>query len=186
MSVDVGGKLRALRRIKRLSQRDLAARAGLTHGAISTIEQNRSSPSIATLKKALDALEVTLAEFFAPAEGESGAVFFRADELREITPERAVGGRPRVSLRQVGESGALQLISERYPPGADTGADMLRHDSEEGGVVVSGEIEVTVGERRAVLRAGDAYLFDSRAPHRFRNIGDRDCVIISACAPPSF
>ena len=30
----------------------------------------------------------------------------------------------------------MAVMHERYAPGADTGADMLRHDGEEGGVVV--------------------------------------------------
>ncbi len=50
----------------------------------------------------------------------------------------------------------------------------------------SGIIEVTVGEEVRVLNPGDGYLFDSRQPHRFRNIGDTDCVIVSACTPPTF
>ena len=63
---------------------------------------------------------------------------------------------------------------------------MLRHDSEEGGIVLRGRIEVTVGEERRVLEAGDAYYFQSRIPHRFRNVGDEPCEIVSACTPPSF
>jgi mannose-6-phosphate isomerase-like protein (cupin superfamily) len=63
---------------------------------------------------------------------------------------------------------------------------MLRHESEEGGVVVHGRLEVTVGSERRVLGPGDAYYFDSRVPHRFRNAGDEECVVVSANSPPSF
>jgi mannose-6-phosphate isomerase-like protein (cupin superfamily) len=35
-----------------------------------------------------------------------------------------------------------------------------------------------------VLKAGDAYLFDSSLPHRFRNTGDSVVEIVSACTPP--
>jgi len=37
-----------------------------------------------------------------------------------------------------------------------------------------------------VLEAGDAYYFDSRQPHRFRNVHDQECELISVCTPPSF
>jgi quercetin dioxygenase-like cupin family protein len=63
---------------------------------------------------------------------------------------------------------------------------MLRHEGEEGGVVVRGEIELTVGDATRVLRAGDAYAFKSGIPHRFRNLGREACEIVSACTPPSF
>jgi mannose-6-phosphate isomerase-like protein (cupin superfamily) len=78
------------------------------------------------------------------------------------------------------------LLHERYEPGGDTGAAALAHPGEEAGIIVRGAIEVTVGARTKVLQAGDAYAFDSRLPHRFRNIGSEPCEIVSACTPPTF
>jgi len=80
----------------------------------------------------------------------------------------------------------LQILYERYRPGADTGQSMLSHDAEEGGIVLKGRLEITVGEQVQTLSAGDAYRFNSRLPHRFRNTGNEECVIVSACTPPSF
>jgi len=178
----VGERLRELRERAGLSQRALAARADVTNGMISLIEKNRSSPSVGTLKKILDAFPMSLAEFFAPGRPERPTVFFRAEELVEI-------GGGAISYRQVGASlqgKALQLLHERLQPGADTGEAMLRHEGEEGGVVVRGEVELTVGTTARRLRAGDAYAFPSLIPHRFRNLGRETCEIVSACTPPSF
>ena len=58
--------------------------------------------------------------------------------------------------------------------------------SEEGGVVLRGRLEVTVGDQRRVLGPGDAYYFNSRLPHRFRTVGEEVCEVVSACTPPSF
>ncbi len=179
---DMGARLREIRERFGLSQRALAARADVTNGMISLVERNASSPSVATLKKILDVFPMSLAEFFETGEPARPAFFFRADELLEV------GGGP-ISYRQVGRSlqgKALQLLHERLQPGADTGAAMLRHAGEEGGVVVRGEIELTVGTATRVLRAGDAYAFPSSVPHRFRNLGREACEIVSACTPPSF
>ncbi|UWQ15818.1 cupin domain-containing protein [Aliiroseovarius sp. M344] len=189
--MDVGSKLKAARKAKGLSQRDLAGRAGLTNGAISLIEQNKSSPSVASLKRLLDAVSMTMSEFFSEIEDEKAPkYFFGASEFTELSPQD-VGlgdGAERVSLRQLGNASqhSLQVLHETYPPGADTGPDMLAHESEEAGIVVSGVIEVTVEDQVRVLNPGDGYLFDSRLPHRFRNIGDAPCVVVSACTPPSF
>jgi mannose-6-phosphate isomerase-like protein (cupin superfamily) len=165
-----------------LSQRELAKRAGVSHAMVSLIEQNRASPSVGSLKKVLDGIPISLADFFAAEARPEEPVFFAAEELVEI-------GRGRLSYRQVGRdlSGrALQILHERYAPGADTGPTLLRHAAEEGGVVVRGRVEVTVGDQRRVLGPGDAYYFDSRLPHRFRNVGEEEAEIVSACAPPSF
>ncbi|MDQ2693921.1 MAG: cupin domain-containing protein [Pseudomonadota bacterium] len=177
---DLGARLRAVRESRGLSQRELARRAGVTNGTISLIEQNKNSPSVASLKKVLDGIPMSLAEFFALDLPPKDKVFFRAADLVELT-------RGRVAFRQVGgdlRGRSLQILHERYAPGADTGKTMLRHDSEEGGIVLRGQVEITVGEQRCILGPGDAYYFDSRKPHRFRNVGDEDCEIISACTPP--
>lgn len=173
-----------------MSQRDLAARAGLTNAAISLIEQNKSSPSVASLKRLLDAIPMTMSDFFTKVEEiREPKYFFTADEFTELSPQSAgPANGAKVSLRQLGDASrhTLQILHERYPTGADTGPDMLVHVGEEAGVVIEGIIEITVADRVRVLNPGDGYLFDSRLPHRFRNIGSSDCVIVSACTPPSF
>jgi transcriptional regulator with XRE-family HTH domain len=179
---DVGARLRALRVMHGLSQRALAKRAGVSNAVISLIEQNRVSPSVGSLKKVLDGLPISLADFFGMEPRERPQMFFAAGDLTEIA-----GGK--VSYRQLGRDlagRALQILHEHYQPGADTGETMLRHSAEEGAVVVRGQIEVTVGDQRRVLGPGDAYYFDSRLPHRFRNLGEDVCEIVSACTPPSF
>ena len=44
--------------------------------------------------------------------------------------------------------------------------------------------ELSVGDQIKVLKPGDAYLFDSRIPHRYRNVGTERCIVVSACTPP--
>jgi transcriptional regulator with XRE-family HTH domain len=183
LDFDVGARLRAVRRQHRLSQRELARRAGVTNGSISLIESGHVSPSVAVLKRILDGIPLPVAAFFAE-EPEPAAPrhFFRAAELREI-------GRGGVSYREVPSAlpgRQLQILAERYQPGADSGRVMLSHRGEEGGIVMSGRLEVWVGEERQILGPGDAYQFESRLPHRFRNAGTEECIVISAGTPPSF
>ncbi len=186
---DIGRRLREMRQSAGLSQRQLAEASGVPHGQISMIETNRSNPSVASLRRILGGLNVTMSEFFEPDTPATQAVFFKPHELRDLTTRlysTLDGPRGRITLQQVGDAKAhnLQILYERYEPGADTGEQMLEHVSHEGGVVIAGEVEVTVGDHCAVLKAGDSYLFDSTLPHRFRNIGDREAVVVSACTPP--
>lgn len=179
---DLGARLKALRDSHGLSQRELAKKAGVSNAIISMIEQNRSSPSVGMLKKLLDGFPMSLAEFFADDLKPRPQIFFTGSELVELA------GGP-VSYRQVGKdmSGkAIQLMHERYQPGADTGGQMLSHEAEEGGVIIRGRLEVTVGDQIRVLGPGDAYYFDSRIPHRFRNVGSDECEVVTANSPPSF
>ena len=182
MSIDVGSHLKAVRQMYGLSQRELAKRAGVTNGLISLIEQNRVSPSVSSLKKVLDGIPMALADFFTLDLGGKPQVFFPREELPNI-------GSPGVELRLVGGrlvQRSMSILHERYAANADTGEEMLTHAGEEGGVVVKGKIELTVGGESRVLGAGDAYYFKSSVPHRFRNLGREECEIVSASSPPSF
>jgi len=182
-SDDIGTRLRLVRQIYGLTQRELARRAGVTNGAISLIEQNRVSPSISSLKKILDGIPLSLADFFTLNFAPSENVFFAAGELTEI----AFG--PDISMRMVGrntKNRAMQMLFETYQPGADTGEEMLRHQGEECGIIVSGCLAVTVGVQEKTLHPGDAYYFRSDIPHRFRNPGTTPCVLVSVNSPPSF
>ncbi len=181
-SGNIGDRLKALRLLYGVSQRELAKRAGLANSAISLIEQNRTSPTIATLRKLLAGFPISLAEFFSREVEDQAALFYTQEQLPEIRGNALV-------LRQVGPrmpGRSLQVLHEHYQPGGDTGEMMLAHEGEEAGVVVRGRIEVTVGGRHRVLGPGDAYYFDSRIPHRFRNVSSDTCEIVSACTPPSF
>ncbi|HYH19084.1 MAG TPA: cupin domain-containing protein [Azospirillum sp.] len=186
MDFDVGARLKQVRELHGLSQRALAQRAGVTNGTISLIEQNRCSPSISSLRKVLQGIPMSLAEFFATDLPPREQIFFKADDLIELSSMLVKGKVGQVSFRQVGDLRGrnLQILHERYAPGADTGRTMLQHESEEGGIVIKGRIELTVGDRKEILGPGDAYLFDSRTPHRFRNLDDEECELISACTPP--
>lgn len=177
----IGQRLRTIRTLYGLSQRELARRAGLTHASISLIESERVSPSIASLKKVLDGIPLSLAEFFTFDVDAPRRIFYRAQDLPDV-------GSGDVAFRLVGaerQQRAMTVLHEVYQPGADTGDTMLVHEGEEGGVVVRGEIELTVAGETRRLGRGDAYYFESRLPHRFRNAGEEPCEIISANSPPS-
>ena len=73
----------------------------------------------------------------------------------------------------VRKSDELDFIELVYPPGSSSTMDgrMLRHDDYEYGILLEGELEVTLGFDVFVLHAGEAIGFDSTIPHLFRNPG---------------
>ncbi|MCA1337553.1 HTH-type transcriptional regulator PuuR [Pseudooceanicola marinus] len=187
---DIGARLLAMRKAAQLSQRQLAERAGVPHAQISIIEKNKSSPSIATLRKILSGLGMTMADFFESERQAPEGPFFSPEDLLDLTSKLPVTGvsdvAGRIAFRQIGDAHRhnLQILHEVYEPGADTGETMLEHFSNEGGYVIEGELELTVGGEVRILKPGDSYLFDSRIPHRFRNPHEGRTVVISACTPP--
>lgn len=179
--MDVGNQLKYLRQLKGLSQRELAKRAGVTNSTISMIEKNGVSPSVSSLKKVLAGIPISIGDFFTLDLDtmQPDQVVFRQAEQPDV-------GANSVSLRLVGatiKNRSMDIMHERYAPGADTGPDMLQHEGEEGGIVISGEIELTVDLEVYQLSAGDGYYFSSDRLHRFRNTSEQECVIFSSNPP---
>jgi transcriptional regulator with XRE-family HTH domain len=182
LELDIGARLKAVRTQYKLSQRALAKRSGVTHSTLSLIEANQMNPSVGALKRILDGIPLSLADFFAFEPHASTQIFYAAEELTEI-------GKGPISYRQIGNNlfgRALQILWERYEPGVDTGRVLLVHRGEEGGIVLSGRIEVSVDDERKILGRGDAYYFESHRPHRFRCVGSKTCEVVSVCTPPTF
>lgn len=185
-SASVGQRLKALRLGRGLSMRALAELTGVPHATLSIIERDKSSPSVSILKRLLGPLNVTLSTFFSDSDIVDRAVFYKAQDLVELADGKVL------SYRQVGANltnSSMMILHERYAPGADTGQEgqeLYSHEAEEGGIVIQGQLEMTVGDEVRVLKAGDAYYFDSRLPHRMRNPFDEECIVVSAVSPPTF
>lgn len=62
--MDIGYKLRNLRRIKNLTQEELAERTDLSKGYISQIESNHASPSMETFLNLIEVLGTSASDFF--------------------------------------------------------------------------------------------------------------------------
>ncbi len=182
--MNIGLRLQEVRHKKGLSQRELAKRVGVTNSTISLIEQNKVSPSISSLKKVLDGIPISLSDFFTVDidTGTNDTPFYGKDEQLDV-------GNGEIHYYLIGQNRPQRqmcILREIMPPGSDTGKDMLSHEGEEGGVIIKGQIELTVADEVRVLGPGDAYYFESKSPHRFRNVGKTEAILVSANTPASF
>lgn len=180
MDKSMGERLAATRRRLGLSQRRVAELSGLTHGAICMIEQDKVSPSVASLQKLLNVYELPLSRFFAE-EGRAPSVVIKAEQLIEL-------GSQGVSMKLVHNGNnrrQLGFMLETYAPGTDTGGQ-VKHLGEEVGTVLEGSVILTVAGQTYPLSAGDSYVIDTGEPHSFSNPSGQTCRIVSAHTPANF
>ncbi|UNU87033.1 HTH-type transcriptional regulator PuuR [Aeromonas dhakensis] len=178
----MGERLAVTRRRLGLSQRRVAELSGLTHGAICMIEQDKVSPSVASLQKLLSVYELPLSRFFAEEEvASTPSVVIRAEQLIEL-------GSQGVSMKLVHNGNnrrQLGFMLETYAPGTDTGGQVT-HLGEEVGTVLEGSVILTVAGQTYQLSAGDSYVIDTGEPHSFSNPSGQVCRIVSAHTPANF
>ncbi|MBL8705776.1 MAG: cupin domain-containing protein [Rhodospirillales bacterium] len=184
----LGSQLRSLRKAKLLSLQQVAEAAGLSIGMVSQIERGLASPSIKSLRKLSDALDVPIAWFFHNDAGRPAAeldTIVRREDRRQLrlpmvgsTADLMV-----VELLTPDLSGDIELLLMTLEPGFDSGT-AHQHRGEEAGLVLSGALELWLGDKHLLINQGDSFRFSSETPHRYASASDRTTQVVWALSPP--
>jgi mannose-6-phosphate isomerase-like protein (cupin superfamily) len=162
--------------------KDLALAAECSESLLSRIENNLTNPSLATLHRLAHALGVSTVALF-EHKAPSPLVIYRPEE-RMVIGRGAPGEKAEV-LIPFAEDRRLEGVVTILLPGSDTNGP-YRHEGEEVGYVLEGEMELAVGDAVSVLRAGDSFFFRSDLAHSYRNIGTVPCRVVWINSPPTF
>ena len=180
--LQLGSRIRALRQARHLTLRDVAERSGVTESFLSQVERDVTSPSIATVQRIARALDLSIAQLFVE-QPELGRVVRREARRRVEYP----GLQAVDEFLTANDAGRLQVILSTIEAGGGTGPEPYTHESDEEVVLVlSGVLDLWVGDEHYVLREGDAITYPSRLPHWNMNHGDRPAVVLFCLTPPSF
>jgi transcriptional regulator with XRE-family HTH domain len=180
--VDVGERLRTLRRFRRDTLQTVAERSGLSESFLSQVERGRSNASIASLKRIADALGVSMADLFEP-DGVPGPRVLRRDE-RPALQFGILGRKLLLTPRPLHH---LEVFAGELEVGGSTGPEPYAHgDSEELFVVLSGTVQLEVGDEQFELERGDSIDYRSSTPHRAVNTGDELAEVLWIISPPSY
>ena len=181
-AVDVGERLRAIRKLRRCTLRTVAERAGLSESFLSQIELGRAGASIASLQRIAAALGVSMADLFEPTGPPRPRVLRHAER-----PSLTFGVLGRKFLLTPRPLHELEVFVGELDPGGSTGMEPYAHgDSEELLVVLSGAIELQLGSEAHVLGAGDSIDYRSSTTHRVSNLGADVAEVLWIISPPSY
>src|SRR5215475_15417553 len=180
--VDVGERLRDIRRLRRATLKTIADRAGVSESFLSQVERGRASASIASLRRIATALGVSVADLFEP-DGPPRPRVLRKDER----PSLAFGILGRKLLLTPRPLSHLEVFVGELDPGGSTGAEPYAHgDSEELFVVIAGTVQLELGGDVHDLEPGDSIDYRSSTPHRAVNTGDRLAEVMWIISPASY
>lgn len=180
---EISEKLRALRKSRKMTLKDVADRAGCTSAYISQIEKGRANPSIATLKKIASVFNLKIVDFFLDNDDGEDEVLVRKN--RRVTMGLNLGSATIESLVRTTENRRMQAFHNRIKPGGGSHGEYT-HEGEEFGIVLAGELELTVGDRVYYVKEGDSFYFPSTKSHGFYNRSEADAIVIWVTSPPSF
>ena len=177
--MQLGRKIRDLRQQYNLTQEELADRCELTKGYISQLENDLTSPSIATLNDILNALGSNLSDFFREESDEK--IVFSQDEYIEKQSDGMVWN----WVIPNAQKNMMEPVLVELEPGASTPVD-FPHDGEEFGYILEGRIAIVVGGKSHAPKKGESFYFTANREHHIINKGKGKAKFLWISTPPNF
>ena len=175
----LGARLRGLRKERALSQRELADLSGLSPNAISLIERDAISPSVATLQRLAGALGVKMSFFFESATV-ARILHVRADQRPVIRG----GG---LTVEALGARLAGQQMDPYFvtlSSHADMGTGQVTHAGHEFVCCLAGRVRYEIAGTTYDLETGDFLLFEASLPHSWGNPGEKVARLLLVLEAP--
>ena len=178
--MEIGNRIKNLRLACELTQEELADRCELTKGYISQLENDLTSPSIATLIDILNALGTDLKEFFGEVDTEEKIGFSKNEFIEKITDDYTLNW-----LVPNAQKNEMEPVHMVLNPLKETEED-IPHEGEEFGYVLKGEIVIILGKRKIKVKKGESFYYKADKIHKIINNTDRRAEFIWVSSPPSF
>ncbi len=182
-ALNLGNKIRRLRRKNALTLQNVSDLSGLSKSLLSQIENSFTAPPIATLLKISRALEVKIGYFF-----QDPPVSSRISVVRRKDRKATVPRHNRANVAKVGyqyESLAYPMADKNMEPfmieiEPRKVEDMIfyHHRGEEFLFVLEGHMEFRGADRVIKLDSMDCLYFDSSIPHALRGLDGKPAKAI--------
>ncbi|WP_458094503.1 helix-turn-helix domain-containing protein [Roseomonas sp. WA12] len=180
-TAELGARLRALRQDRELTLEALAEMAGLDKGYLSRLERGLKNPSIATVLRLSEALDVPVAELFGERLAEHAVRVTRAPDRLSVSP----AGASAHGIEALSRDGAALEAFVLHPAAEFSAEGHAEHAGEELFFVLKGTVELRFADRGFVLEAGDCAQFSGHLPHRIRRVGLDPASALVAVARPA-
>jgi transcriptional regulator with XRE-family HTH domain len=184
-SLQIGTRLHHARLLRGCRMKDVADSASCSESLISKIENNKVVPSLHMLHRLCEALNVPLGDLLATVDEERVVTRAAERHVVSIDPLRKGSGIRLERLIPYAKGHLLQGNIHVIAPGGSSEGE-ITHSGEEVGYVISGNIELTVGDQVYLLSEGDSFCYRSELPHGYRNTGDTEARVLFVNTPPSF
>lgn len=173
-----GRRLRALRAVKHVSQKELAQRAGVTPGFLSQLERGSTGATVSTALRLAIALGVSMSDLF-DSQMPPAAVTRRVDRPdlgRNAAHEMLL-------LTPAAHPGVEIYWSSLAPGGSSADASYTHGESDEFVIAIEGVMTCIVGSQRYELRPGDTLMLRTSDPHLLVNESDLQATVVTVATP---
>jgi quercetin dioxygenase-like cupin family protein len=164
-----------------MTVQQLASASDLSKGFISQVENEHTSPSLATLQDLARALDTSVA--YLVLEEHQVPFVVRSKDRQRLNVTGGSGG---IEVLSASPKRNLEVLIAELPAGVPAGDQRHHHHGEECVLCMEGRVTLTLGESTLALEAGDSCHFDGRLPHAFENAGATMARVLIAITPAAF
>ncbi|HWK97086.1 MAG TPA: cupin domain-containing protein [Pseudolabrys sp.] len=165
----IGKTVNSLRTAKGLTLQSLSKRANLSVSMLSLIERGKASPSIGSLVVLASALGVEMTDLIGNGSSKTDRLVSRAKEQKVVQTNDGV-------MRRIVKTDAthgIEIAINEYDVATANSPKPVKHQGFEYGIVLQGELQITVDGVKNTLMAGDLISYPSTHPHRIVNSGSK-------------
>ena len=179
LSGQLGKTIQRLRKAYNLSLSELAEQSGVAKSIISQIERNETNPTLATIWRLSQALDISIERVLAAHEDDP----FVENVSRSDTPLLvSEDGKVRLAIIGWGRTVEwLQWYDVQAEPGGELDSDGHQRGSVECLSVTAGTLEVEVGGVKERIETGGTARYRSDRRHTIRNVGDAPARATMVC-----
>lgn len=182
----LGAKIREIRQNKGLTLSELSYKTELTASYISQVERDIIEPSLSSLRKISNALQVPIYTFLSGTKKDH--VLIKAEERKKLAlPNSSITYEfltPMAADKVTNPK--MEIIYFQLEPNSWSSEEYLIHSADECIFVIKGTIETFLGEKKYTLKEGDSIYIHENIPHRIYNPGKDKVIGISNISPPIY
>ncbi|MBU7578677.1 MAG: cupin domain-containing protein [Flavihumibacter sp.] len=178
--IQIGNKIKEVRKAKGITVQALADRAEVSKGLISQIENTRAIPSLPVLMKVILSLQINLPDFFEElrsVSGEAPVLIVKKSDYRTIQKEADKGFEYKRILTRTIAGGSTDIVLLELKKGASR-KRLVHTEAFEYKYIIRGSLKYEIDGKDYLLEEGDSIFFDGRLGHRLSNPGTSDTLML--------
>ncbi|MCB1422311.1 MAG: helix-turn-helix transcriptional regulator [Nitratireductor sp.] len=185
-----GAEVRELRKARQMTLADLAGASGVSVSHLSAIERGSVSPTLGKITQIANGLGVPEEWFFSRRRGDGPlerTYVVRRENRRNLNllyGETAEVSGYTDALLSSSLAGEFHMGISDYPPHSEQVVDEIyAREGEQHGLVLEGELVLTLESEIITVRAGDSFSFPGNILHSMRNKSDKPARLIWVNSP---
>ena len=176
----IGPKIRSIRLKKKMGLVELGKHTGLSPAMLSKIERGQLFPTLPTLLRIALVFSVGL-DYFIAADRDKPVVGIARQQERMRFPEKAGGKDKAYEFESLDFPAVQRLLNSYFAEFFAVAPEKLRRHQHPGAeflYVLSGTLDLHIGDEQHTLETRDSIYFDSSVPHAYRKSGTKTCCAL--------